>query len=211
MTATKPDFAGARPVDTSEQPTDASKPGYIAGIADGNLAQGVGLRDYLFGVGVVFRLDKKRRERAKKQEAKASRWAVNFPVVFLAKMLAPVAVAVVAYMGYQQLAGEALPNSVVGTWSSNDGKYAGRTFWINPTDIAFQNGEGSTQFSSHRIKRIKTRTSADTLFVNVDYDQGGTLSTFSIVYRSSPSQEIRLVNQPRVRWLKTGAAPSIRQ
>jgi hypothetical protein len=211
MTATKPEATTSRPVEAGGPAVDAAKPGYITGIADGNLAQGVGLRDYLFGVGVVFRLDKKRRARAKKAAEEKRHWAAHVPVVLIAKMLIPVAIAVAAYLGFQQLSGEAMPNSVVGTWSSNDGRYAGRTFWLNPTDIAFQNGDGTTAFSTHPIRKITTRQSADTLFVSVDYDQGGSVSTFSIAYHSAPGPEIRLVNQPRVRWLKTGPAPAIRQ
>lgn len=184
---------------------------YVTGIADGNLATPVRLRDYLTGVGVVFRLPKRNRkkeaaEAAAEQEAK--RIKIRIPVRQILMVLAPIAIAAVGYVVWENwLSTVPLPSEVAGTWSTSDGKYKGRNFWVNQNSVAFQNGKTSDQFSVHSIKRIKSRTAADTLFLAIEYEQDGKPITLSLAYRSVPMPEIRLVNQPKIRWLRAGNAP----
>ena len=187
-------------------------PGYVTGIADGNLATPVRLRDYLTGVGVVFRLPKRdrKKEKAEAEAQEAARFRIRIPVRQIVMVLAPVMVAAAAYYVWDAfLSSVPLPETVSGTWTTRDGKYAGRNFWINQKAVAFQNGAKIDQFSIHPIKRIKTRTSADTLFLNVDYEEEGKPVTLLLSYRESPAPELHLVNQPKIRWVKVGKAPVI--
>ncbi len=186
--------------------------GYVTGIADGNLATPVKLRDYLVGVGTVFRLPKRDRKKekaeARAEEAKKVRFRI--PVRQIAMALAPVAVAGLGYTVWDNwLSSVPIPSAIVGTWSTNDGKYAGRNFWLNQKAVAFQNGSKTDQFSIHDVKRVKARQVADTLFLNVDYEQDGNPITLSLAYRDVPRPEIKFVNQPAVRWWRTGNAPVI--
>jgi hypothetical protein len=206
MTATKPETPESAAVPPSGPPGKAN---YVTGIADGNLASPIGLRDFLFGVGVVFRLDRRRKARQPEEPA-AKRFAVRIPVRLLASVLAPIGLAVAGYQAYQQWSGEPLPAPVLGTWSTRDGRYAGRSFWLNAEAVAFQNGGSTSQFTSHSIRKVKTRQIADTLYLTIDYEQEGKSLTLSLAYRKTPAPEIRLTNQPAVRWARTGAAPAIR-
>jgi len=195
------------------QQPDATPPtGYVTGIADGNLSTPVKLRDYLVGVGTVFRLPRRdhKQERADAKALEAKKVRFRIPVRQITMALAPVAVAALGYFAWENwLSSVPIPSAVVGTWSTNDGKYAGRNFWLNQTAVAFQNGEKSDQFSVHDVKRVKARQVADTLFLSVDYEQDGSPITLSIAYRDMPRPEIRFVNQPDIRWSRSGEAPAI--
>ncbi|MFN0180569.1 MAG: hypothetical protein ACKVZ0_17345 [Gemmatimonadales bacterium] len=192
---------------------DASPSSYVSGVADGNLNTPMRLRDYLVGVGVVFRLSRRDRVAERKEllaEAAAiEAKKVKIPVRQILKILAPIAVAAVAWTAYEKFSGIPLPEPVAGTWATSDGKYKGRNFWINPRSVAFQNGQSVNQFSIHSITKVKGRRVADTLFLSVDYQTDGKPATLSLAYRESPSPELRLVNQPNVRWTRQGDAPVI--
>ncbi len=207
-------------LDPNGRPTPPADPGspqqpttYVTGIADGNLATPMRLRDYLNGVGVVFRLSKRNRKK-EQQEAEAEkeeRRRIHIPVRKVMMAFAPAVVAYLGYTAYGFFSGDPLPTAVNGTWSTSDGRYAGRNFWINPKAVAFQNGKTSTEFSIHSIKKVKARQVADTLFLAIDYEQEGQAVTLSLAYRDIPLPEIRLVNQPTIRWMRTGEAPVISQ
>jgi hypothetical protein len=205
-TTSHPDSPGAERSDSQA----AGEAGYVAGIADGNLSAAVGLRDYLFGVGVVLRLG--RRARRKPEKAAVRRSALDrIPLKLIATIALPIALALAGYQMIETLGGVPLPGAVEGTWSTSDGRYAGRSFWLNADAVAFQNGASTNDFTVHRIQRVKTREVADTLYLTIDYEQGGNPVTLSLVYRTNPAPEIRLRNQPAVRWRRTGSAPVISQ
>jgi hypothetical protein len=187
-------------------------PNYVTGIADGNLATPIRLRDYLNGVGVVFRLSKRNRKKEQQEaEAAKERRRIHIPVRKLMLAVAPAIVGYLGYTAYGLFSGDPLPVEVNGTWSTSDGRYAGRNFWINSESVAFQNGKQSADFSIHAIKKVKARQVADTLFLAIDYDQEGQPITLSLAYRDIPRPEIRLTNQPSIRWMRTGEAPVISQ
>lgn len=217
MTALQPppqEELANRPATPTAEPIDPNKPtSYVTGIADGNLATPVRLRDYLVGVGVVFRLSKRDRKKEQREAAavEAGKRRIQIPVKKLMMAFAPALVAYLGYLGWDAFSGDPLPAEVNGTWSTDDGKYKGRNFWINTEAVAFQNGKTSDEFSIHPIKKVNARQVADTLFLAIDYVQDGKPITLSLAYRDIPSPEIRLVNQPSIRWLKTGAAPVISQ
>jgi hypothetical protein len=201
-----------RPVSGSAGVPDDSRlqaAGYVSGIADGNLATPVKLRDFLFGVGIVYRLPKKEQKKPK-ATAKPTRFAIRIPARQIALALSPIAVALIAYTGYQQLSGEPMPLGVQGLWATEDGRYKGRSFWLNDKNVAFQNGALSSQFTIHAVKRVTSRRQADTLFLNVDYESDGKRVNLPLAYFDRPAPEVRLVNQPSIRWTKTGNAPTVR-
>lgn len=185
---------------------------YITGITDGNLTTPVRLGDYLAGVGVVFRLPKRNRKKeAAAAAAVADRRRVRIPVRLLVRIVGPIALVVLGYRAWDTyMVSVPMPAEVVGTWTTDDGRYAGRNFWLNQQSVAFQNGPRSDQFAVFRVKRITSRAAADTVFLNVDYEQNGSGATLAIAFRSSPVPELRMVNQPRVRWTRSGAAPAAR-
>ncbi|MHB1327926.1 MAG: hypothetical protein ACYC2K_06960 [Gemmatimonadales bacterium] len=191
-------------------------PGYVTGIADGNLATPVRLRDYLTGVGVVFRLPKRnrRKEQAAEAKAEAEREArrFNLPVGLIARAIGAVGIAALALTGYRQfIRSVPLPAEVAGTWSTSDGRYAGRSFWLNQQSVAFQNGSTNTQFSIHPISRVQRNEVADTVFLTIDYEQEGQAIVMSVAYLTQPVPQIRFANQPGVRWYRSGNAPAISQ
>ena len=204
----------AQPVAASPE-NDAAPSNYVAGIADGNLASPMRLRDYLTGVEVVFRLSKRNRAEERKalvaEAAEVEAKRIKIPVKAILKVLSPIAAAVVAWTAYEKLAAKPLPTTVAGTWATLDGKYKGRNFWINEKSLAFQNGSTTNEFSIHPIIKVVTKQVAETLFVAVDYETDGEAATLSLAYRETPSPEVRLVNQPNVRWTRQGDAPVVAQ
>ncbi len=102
-----------------------------------------------------------------------------------------------------------IPSGIAGTWTTDDGQYASWSFWLNQKAVAFQNGVKTDQFSVHDVKWVKARQVADTLFLSVDYVQDGNPITLVIAYRDVARPEIHFVNQPGVRWWRTGNAPVI--
>mgnify|MGYP001444975213 CR=1 FL=1 len=201
--------AGSNPQDADQAPD------YVTGIADGNLATPVKLTDYLVGVGVMFRLPKRNRKKeraeAAKAEAAAAKSKVRIPVKLIATAMLPIVVAVGGYYAWTNfLASQPLPQEASGTWSTTDGRYAGRNFWLTESSVAFQNGATSDRFTVHPVKRVQTRQVADTTFIEIDYEKEGEAATLSLAYRDRPRPEMRLVNQRAVQWLRTGDAPVMR-
>ncbi len=209
MTSVKPD----QPETGSPATPSTPAPGYITGIADGNLAQDVKLRDFLFGIGVVFRLPKLTKKDREREAAaiEAKKFKIRIPVRAIATVLAPVVIGLAGYYAYQQWSGDPMPPAVVGTWSSDDGRYAGRSFWLNAQSVAFQNGKLASEFSVHPIKKLRVSQVADTTYLAINYEQDGSPITFSIKYHEHPVPEIRMVNQPNVGWERTGNAPAVMQ
>jgi hypothetical protein len=214
MTTIQPqsDVSGRPVTPLPAEPTGpAGKANYVTGIADGNLATPVKLRDFLFGLGVVYRLPKKAKEAKTGGETKRRfAFAIKIPIRQIAMALAPVAVAGAAFGVYRTFSSVPMPAQVIGTWSTEDGRYKGRNFWLNPQAVAFQNGATANQFSVHSIKRVRTAQNADALVLNIDYDSDGKPATLSLTYRDLPRPELRLVNQPKIQWLRSGGAPLVR-
>ena len=209
MSSVKPDLSGVGgPATPAPSPS-----GYVTGIADGNLSQDVKLRDFLFGIGVVFRLPKRTKKDREREAAAAEKrkFKIRIPVRAISVALAPVLIVVAGYLGYQRWSGDPMPLAVVGTWSTDDGRYAGRSFWLNSQSVAFQNGKATSDFSVHPIKRIRVKAVADTTFLAIDYEQDGAPITFSIKYRDRPAPQIRMVNQPTIEWTRSGGAPTVLQ
>ena len=211
-------FSGTQEASRTAQSADPTgQTSYITGIADGNLATPVRLRDYLTGVGVVFRLPRRgpTPDLQKQVDAKAAAddrrkarvRASLRPVLYAAGVVTLLAVGA---LGWNYWVGSVpLPSAVAGTWTTSDGRYKGRNFWINQSSVAFQNGTGVDQFSVHPIRRISSRTRADTTFLSVEYEQEGKPITLSLAFRPSPVPEVRMVNQPTIRWYRAGNAPSL--
>lgn len=197
-------------MDAQQKNPATSSSGYQTGIADGNLAKPVRLRDFLFGVGVVFQLPKKKKAKpaapdAKNVATKGLLSAVSPRTVLLGA--GAVAVAVVAVLLYQQFRNEGLPREVAGTWTTNDGRYAGRNFWINAKAVAFQTGKKTDQFTQHNITKVHSQKTPSGTIYNIDYDEDGHSVTFAINFTAEPRPTVRLVNQPTVTWYRTGDAP----
>ncbi|MEO8450000.1 MAG: hypothetical protein ABI647_09430 [Gemmatimonadota bacterium] len=213
MTSATPEPRGGKPKEGEE--------GYVSGIADGNLASPMVLKDFLYGIGVVFRLSKKAKE---KRDAKAAAGeqkkvlgitlprlpALPFNIAVMAKPLGALAIGVIALAAFRSLRGQDIPATAVGTWATQDGRYAGRSFWLNPHAVAFQTGVTTAQFTVHPIKRIRAQIKGDSTLLQVDYEQDGGPITLSVIIREQPTRVLRLANQPTVQWLRTGDAPAIK-
>lgn len=207
---------GTSPNDTRErgqaaEPVPEGATNYVTGIADGNLATPVRLRDYLSGVGVVFRLPKRNRKQEAAVAAEvAERKRIRIPVKLIVRTFGPLALIALGYLAWDRFfVSVPLPAEVIGTWTTTDGRYAGRNFWLNQQSVAFQNGAKADQFAVYSVKRVTSRQAADTVFLSIDYEQNGTGATLAVAFRPSPVPELRLVNQPAVKWTRSGGAPVI--
>ncbi len=99
--------------------------------------------------------------------------------------------------------GSAIPTELRGRWTTDDARYADRSLVITDSTVAFYMGQDP--ISVHRISRTHSEPGE---FGGVQYDveykgDGGSRS-LSIVHESSPTEILRLKNQPEMEWRKAG-------
>lgn len=100
--------------------------------------------------------------------------------------------------------GSAVPSELYGRWTTDDARYAGRALVITDSTIAFYNGPDP--ISVHRIRRTRSEPGAfGGVQHDVEYRSDGGSQLLSIVYEGSPTETIRLKNQPGMEWTKAGS------
>lgn len=193
--------APTRPSHGPGSASSTEEPTYVSGVADGNLTNPMELRDFLTGVSVLFRLDRKRPTRPRR--TKSPRPALRKPVL-LAVAAATIAVlSFVALRGSDQVP-KALPPTVVGEWRTAHPRYASRALWLGDSTITFGTGELATQVTVHPIKQVRQRVSRDTTYLSIDYLAGGQIVTWPIVFVGAAPPRLWFVHQPEMKWSRVG-------
>jgi hypothetical protein len=95
-----------------------------------------------------------------------------------------------------------LPAKLLGTWTANDVRYAGRAMIISDSTMTFRTGEGADQV--YPIHRVRRSNAGDNLRYRIDYrDADGPLN---VVLEWDPvSGMLRLENLDQVIWHHTRA------
>jgi hypothetical protein len=94
---------------------------------------------------------------------------------------------------------EVLPTELVGTWRTQDPRYAVRFFEIKDDQILFQTGEGVIDFTVHSIRRATAVSDDIGLLYTFEYDVDGDEQTFGFDY-DAPSGVLTFRNQPEMEW-----------
>jgi hypothetical protein len=100
--------------------------------------------------------------------------------------------------------GSDIPTELSGHWTTDDARYADRSLVITDSTVAFY--MGADPITVHRVRRTHTKPDD---FGGVQYDieyksEGGSQS-ISLIYETSPTEIIRLKNQPDMEWMKAGS------
>jgi hypothetical protein len=94
-----------------------------------------------------------------------------------------------------------VPGEIVGTWTTNDGPYAGRTFEIAPETVNFGTGKG--RVSTGFIYNVQAVPDGAKVFYTLSYTVNGSREHVSFYYDRSGDKAIRFQHQDGVVWVKT--------
>lgn len=94
---------------------------------------------------------------------------------------------------------EVFPTELVGTWRTQDPRYATRFFEISDDQVLFQTGEGVIDFTVHTIQRATAVRDEIGLLYTIEYDVDGDDQTFGF-YFDPQSGVLKLRNQPAMEW-----------
>lgn len=195
-----------------EEPTPPEAPA-TSGVTDGKLDRAINLRDFLHGVGYVFRLQKRDLKREQREALRAARREekqrharqLAMTPRLVRMIMAGIACAALILVAQMVMAFKAaeevtLPPAIYGLWTTTAPKYADRGFRITDQLVSFQTGSGVGSFVSYRIMRVTGDVKPDTSRYDIEYDHLDGMQTFSVEYIAGPSPTIRFPNQPEIRW-----------
>lgn len=95
----------------------------------------------------------------------------------------------------------AVPGEIVGTWTTSDGSYAGRTFEIGPETVSFGTGQGRA--STGFVYNVQaTPDGAKTLYT-LSYTLNGSREHVSFYYDRNGDKAIRFRHQDGIVWVKS--------
>ena len=94
---------------------------------------------------------------------------------------------------------EVLPTELVGTWRTEDPRYATRFFEIKDDQVLFQTGEGVIDFTVHSIRRVTAVSDEIGLLYTLEYNVDGEEQTFGFYY-DAPSGVVTFRNQRGMEW-----------
>jgi len=185
-------------------------------VADGELATPWTLTEFFHSLNTVMRLPTKAR-RTQQAEAAAARGAGGISIpsvnpVFSRALLVMGAVVVLGVVVVRPIflwasgSGQEKLAPVVGVWEAGAGRWAGRSFEVSDSSIAFRNGEQRTDYSWHKIHEVRVRAAADSALYTVIYEESGKTAELTFWFKGGSAPAIRLKNTPAVIWSKSGRA-----
>lgn len=192
----------------------AKRTSYTGGITDGNLNDPMQLRDFLFGVGTVFQLPEQT-STTKLADAVNAATAAQEPepeqVVAgrgrrQAFMVAGALIAALGFLAFRLWPrGETrLPAAVLGEWTTDDPRYAGRVLRLADQEVAFVVAGRETAYP---LAAVRTRQAGDTAYLTVEYIVAGRNNVWPLAFVPSPSPSLTTVNQPGLVWTRRGHGP----
>lgn len=95
----------------------------------------------------------------------------------------------------------ALPSQMIGTWSTQDHRYAGRSLQIGADTILFIADEDNKTPGS--IRKVRTKDRDTSIWVKIEYvDNEQESQTAELVYLPEYGGSLSFKNQPGVVWRK---------
>lgn len=92
-----------------------------------------------------------------------------------------------------------MPGYMMGTWVTEDHRYAGRSLRITPDTISFAASKDNEVVGS--IRKVRVSQQRTFQIVKISYvDKENTPSTMEIVYSGERGGSLWLKNQPKVVW-----------
>jgi hypothetical protein len=95
----------------------------------------------------------------------------------------------------------ALPSQMIGTWGTQDPRYAGRSLQIGADTIVFVADEDNKAVGS--IRKVRTKARDTSIWVKIEYlDNEQKSQTAELVYLPEYGGSLSFKNQPGVVWKK---------
>lgn len=103
--------------------------------------------------------------------------------------------------------GSGVPAELYGRWTTaDDPRYADRALVITDSTVAFYMGDAP--ISVHRIRGTHSKPGEfGGVQHDIEYRTDGESQSVSVIYEASPTQILRLTNQPGMEWTKDGSIP----
>jgi hypothetical protein len=96
---------------------------------------------------------------------------------------------------------EPLASALLGTWATDDSRYAGRAMRITDSTLSFTTGSGPAQ--TYPIRRVRRSTDEGETVYEIQYtDPEGVLSV--VLHWDPVAATVRLENPPDVIWRRSG-------
>jgi len=194
--------APTTPRQSGSQPAQGTPPGYHGSVADGNLAHSMELRDFLDRLGLIMRLPKKRKP--KPEEAGAAR-SLPWKKVLIGAGAAAVIFTASQVMSGMQKTSVTVPGDFLGTWRTDNKKYATRGFRISETQIELNTGQKGLP-KVRPIQSVDTRQSHDTTYLIIQYLEDNQPVEWQLAMASGSPGTLRFPHQPDIIWVKSNSA-----
>jgi len=94
-----------------------------------------------------------------------------------------------------------VPDEIVGTWTTSDGPYAGRTLEIGPETVNFGTGQG--RVSTGFIYNVQEIPDGAKVLYTLSYTVSGSREHVSFYYDRHGNKTIRFRHQNKIVWVKT--------
>lgn len=126
------------------------------------------------------------------------RTATRRQLGLLLALTALLAVVLVPRLG----SGTGVPAELHGRWTTDDPRYADRALVITDSTVAFY--VGMDPISEHRVRSIHSEPGelGGTRY-DVEYESEGDPQVLSVVFEATPSETLRLNNQPGMEWSRS--------
>lgn len=95
----------------------------------------------------------------------------------------------------------AVPDEIVGTWTTNNGPHAGRTFEIGPETVNFGTGQG--RVSTGFIYNVQAIPDGAKVLYTLSYTVNGSREHVSFYYDRFGDKTIRFRHQDHAVWVKS--------
>lgn len=176
-------------------------------LADGGLSESIALRDFLEGLGPLMRLPRKGVKSDPRipepDDHRRNRLVPLFSLVLIGAVVAAGAWFIM------RTSGDVLPPDVLGSWKSDDPRYAGREFRLGPTMLTLQTGPDVADIVRYPIREVESRIIADTIEYLVTYKADGVEAEFAFNHLKE-TDEIIFEHQNELRWHRPEPPPAAR-
>jgi hypothetical protein len=194
------------PQQSDAPPTKATPDGksYHGSVADGNLAHSMELRDFLDRLGLIMRLPKKRKP---KPEDAGAAGAIQIPwrKVLVVGAVAAIVVTASQVMSGMQKTKVDVPDQFLGSWRTDNKKYATRGFRISETQIELAAGQRGLP-KIRPIEAVTTREAHDTTYLTIQYLEDNRMVEWPIALIPAAQPTIRFVHQPEIDWVRASSS-----
>lgn len=164
-------------------------------LASGDLGEAMDLRDFLTALGPVMRLPDKQ---AESPDEPTPRSPARQSRLLLAAMAVAILGVAWALLSRWKPGEQAVPDALLGTWTTSSTRYADRGFVITADSLYLRIGSGQTV--GYPIEGVRTGRGDHSAVMTLHYREGGEILEMGL--KRGPQEGVSLVNLPEVIWVR---------